>query len=245
MPAPAAHRRVRSLRYLFAAATALGLLAASCGGDEAAPATPAPTAVVAATSTPAATVTETASATATPTPSPTSTATPAPTATATPTPSPTSAATPAPAATATATPSPTPTATPTPSPTATPTPVATAAPAATAVRLTSIEGIAFEARVEVAVGTTVTWTNQDGVSHTVTAGDRSTDSGTFAQGQTYSLTFTQAGTFAYFCSVHPFMQAVVVVGDGEGVSAPTSASLDGSGGADSSVSGSDEGTYGY
>lgn len=225
MPAPAAHGRVRSLRYLVVAVAALGLLAASCGGDEAAPATPAPAAMVAATSTPAATEAATASPTATPTPSPTSTATP--------TPSPTPTATPAPTATATATPSPT------------ATPTVTAAPAATAVRTTSIQGIAFEARIEVAVGTTVTWTNQDGVSHTVTAGDRSTDSGTFTQGQTYSLTFTQAGTFAYFCSVHPFMQAVVVVGDGEGVSAPTSASLDVSGGTDSSVSGSDEGTYGY
>lgn len=201
-------------RYLVAAIAAFGLLAASCGGDDdAATATPAPTAAVAATSTavPA-------------TPAPTVTATPAPT------------ATPTPAATATATPAPTATATATQAP---------AAPASTEVRATDIQGIAFEGRIEVEVGTTVTWTNQDGVFHTVTADDRSTDSGTFAQGRTYSLTFTQSGTFSYFCTVHPFMQAVVVVGDGEGTSAPTSAALDSSGAPNSAISSSDESSYDY
>lgn len=203
-------------RYLVAAIAAFGLLAASCGGDDdAATATPAPTAAVAATSTAVS-------------------ATPAPTVTATASPSPT--ATPTPAATATATPAPTATATATQAP---------AAPASTEVRATEIQGIAFEGRIEVEVGTTVTWTNQDGVFHTVTADDRSTDSGTFAQGRTYSLTFTQSGTFSYFCTVHPFMQAVVVVGDGEGTSAPTSAALDSSGAPNSAISSSDESSYDY
>lgn len=65
--------------------------------------------------------------------------------------------------------------------------------------------------LSVAVGTTVTWTNQDSTSHTVTADDGSFDSKPIANGATFTQTFTKAGTFAYHCSIHPSMTATVEV----------------------------------
>lgn len=61
------------------------------------------------------------------------------------------------------------------------------------------------------VGTTVTWTNDDGVMHTVTAADGSFDSGFLEQGDTWSYTFDEPGEFEYFCSPHPWMRAKVIV----------------------------------
>jgi len=53
------------------------------------------------------------------------------------------------------------------------------------------------------LGTTVTWTNDDSTSHTVTFTDISgVDSGTLTRGQTFSYTFTTAGTFHYYCRIH-------------------------------------------
>lgn len=237
---------LRRTHYAFTAIVALGLFAAACGGDDGESGTPqpSPTAAVAATST--ATEAATATATATATASPAATAQ----ATASPSPSPTAAATSS-APTATQAPTATPSPSPTPAPTASPSPSPTATAAATQAaaadpeqRATNIAGTAFEARIEVAVGSTITWTNQDGVVHTVTATDRSIDSGTFPQGQTYSLTFNSSGTFSYFCTVHPFMRGTVVVGDGEGTTAPTSAAL-GSGGGTTLASNAREDGYGY
>jgi len=87
-------------------------------------------------------------------------------------------------------------------------PVGTPA-AATAVK---IANFAFDApSVEVAVGATVTWTNNDSAAHTVTADDGSFDSGSLATGATFSFTFTKAGTFTYHCAIHPKMIATIVV----------------------------------
>jgi plastocyanin len=54
----------------------------------------------------------------------------------------------------------------------------------------------------VEVGATVTWTNNDSIAHTVTADDNSFDSGPMQPGQTFSHTFSQAGTVPYHCSIH-------------------------------------------
>ncbi len=99
---------------------------------------------------------------------------------------------------------PTATSTPTPSPTSTATPAAVAA---------RIQGFAFSpATLTIARGTTVVWTQSDGVPHTVTSDSGSElNSTVLGQGQTYSHTFTQAGTFAYHCDIHPSMQAQVIV----------------------------------
>ncbi|MEX0868757.1 MAG: plastocyanin/azurin family copper-binding protein [Nitriliruptoraceae bacterium] len=66
--------------------------------------------------------------------------------------------------------------------------------------------------LEVPVGTTVTWTNEDpGIMHTVTAADGSFDSGLLAEGATFSYTFTETGEYEYLCTPHPWMRAKVVV----------------------------------
>ena len=66
-------------------------------------------------------------------------------------------------------------------------------------------------RIEITVGTTVQWTNNDPMPHTVTATDRSFDSGIIAAGKSWQYTFTKAGTYNFYCMPHPFMKGVVVV----------------------------------
>ncbi len=71
------------------------------------------------------------------------------------------------------------------------------------------------ASLTVGVGGTVTWANNDGDEHTVTANDGLFDSGIFGGGATYSRTFGSAGTYAYFCIIHPDMTGTItVVSDG-------------------------------
>ncbi len=67
------------------------------------------------------------------------------------------------------------------------------------------------ARIEIPVGTTVTWTNDDPVAHTVTANDGSFNSGLVDGGQSWSYTFTEPGEFPFYCVPHPFMKGVIVV----------------------------------
>lgn len=74
----------------------------------------------------------------------------------------------------------------------------------------AISGFAFDpASVEIAAGGTVTWTNNDSASHTVTGSGW--ESASLAQGDTFSHTFATAGTYDYACSVHPSMKGTVVV----------------------------------
>lgn len=63
----------------------------------------------------------------------------------------------------------------------------------------------------VKVGTTVTWTNQDSMRHTVTSDDGFFDSGLFGQGETFSYTFAEAGTYPYYCIPHPYMKGTIIV----------------------------------
>ena len=66
--------------------------------------------------------------------------------------------------------------------------------------------------LEIKVGDTVTWTNDDdGVIHTVTDADGSFDSGFLNPGESWSYTFTEAGAFEYLCTPHPWMRAKVLV----------------------------------
>jgi plastocyanin len=65
--------------------------------------------------------------------------------------------------------------------------------------------------ITISPGTTVKWTNQDATEHTVTADDGSFDSDQLKQGQSFTFTFTNAGTFSYSCSNHPNMKGKVVV----------------------------------
>jgi hypothetical protein len=96
------------------------------------------------------------------------------------------------------------------------------APAQAVVKVT-ITNFAFRPRtITVAPGTRVVWTNQDGEVHTVTQDRGAWSSPALDTGDKYSRVFTTAGTYAYHCSIHPFMTATIVVGrnTGAGSSAP-------------------------
>lgn len=80
----------------------------------------------------------------------------------------------------------------------------------------TIQNFEFDpASTEVAAGTTITWTNEDGVTHTVTAGEPGAAEDTFDQsldaGSTAEISFDEAGTYPYFCAIHPSMTGEVVV----------------------------------
>jgi plastocyanin len=65
----------------------------------------------------------------------------------------------------------------------------------------------------VPVGTTVTWINRDDIPHTVVSTD---DSKTFKSkvldtDERFSFAFSKAGTYPYFCSIHPKMTGKVIV----------------------------------
>ena len=147
----------------------------------------------------------------TPTPSPA----PAPTATSVP-PTPTAVSPTATAVPATATPVP---------PTATP-----EASAASATR--SVDTVGFRhPTLTIQAGTEVTWTNQDGAPHTVTSGlpcnmTSLFRSGTMSGGAAFTFTFDQAGSFQYFCEIHPSMQATVTVTENEGAALLSTSSDD-------------------
>ncbi len=97
----------------------------------------------------------------------------------------------------------------------TPTPVVTETPATTPVSTASVEikDFAFNpATLTISKGTTVTWTHNDTAPHTVTENNNVFNSPTLTKGQTFSYTFNEAGTFDYYCSIHPTrMKGKVVV----------------------------------
>jgi plastocyanin len=66
-------------------------------------------------------------------------------------------------------------------------------------------------RIQITAGTTVVWRNEDQLIHTVTANDKSFDSGLLQPGRTYRRTFDKPGQYPYYCIPHPFMKGVVVV----------------------------------
>lgn len=66
-------------------------------------------------------------------------------------------------------------------------------------------------KLTVHVGDTVRFVNDDNDAHTVTASDKSYDSGGLDTGESWTRTFTKPGTYSYFCALHPYMKAVVVV----------------------------------
>lgn len=74
-----------------------------------------------------------------------------------------------------------------------------------------MKDFAFEpVSVTIAKRGKVTWTNKDSAAHTVTS-EGNFDSGQMAQGDKYSFTFLDAGTFKYICANHPYMEGTVVV----------------------------------
>lgn len=84
---------------------------------------------------------------------------------------------------------------------------------------TDSNGITYDQKdVTVMPGTTITWTNTDDKPHTVTSGssqagpDGKFDSGLIQPGQTYSHTFTDAGSYSYFDQPSPWLSGSVIVG---------------------------------
>ncbi len=76
----------------------------------------------------------------------------------------------------------------------------------------AINGFAFSPTgITIAAGTTVTWTNNHAVSHSIAADDMSFSSSLLTQGQSYQHTFTQPGVYPYHCGVHPFMKGTITV----------------------------------
>jgi plastocyanin len=65
--------------------------------------------------------------------------------------------------------------------------------------------------LEVKVGETVTWINDDSVIHTATSTDGTFDSGIMRNGQSFSYAFDTAGEYPYYCTLHPNMVGTVVV----------------------------------
>ena len=109
----------------------------------------------------------------------------------------------------------------TPAPTIPPT-TATAAPITTVPPppvSVIIQGFAFSpASVTVPRGTTVTWTNRDPASHTIVndgtsmfgAGQKFSST-PIGSGQSFSFTFTEAGTYPYHCGIHTTMHGTIIV----------------------------------
>jgi plastocyanin len=75
-----------------------------------------------------------------------------------------------------------------------------------------IQGSAFTPQtITVTAGTKVTWTNKDGIAHTVTSNTGIFNSGNMNNNAVFSFTFATAGTYPYHCAIHPGMTGTVVV----------------------------------
>jgi len=76
----------------------------------------------------------------------------------------------------------------------------------------TIDNFSFSpASITVPVGTTLTWTNRDDIPHTVVSDDKKFKSKALDTDEKFSFTFTEPGTYPYFCSIHPKMVGKVVV----------------------------------
>jgi len=89
--------------------------------------------------------------------------------------------------------------------------------AADAAAAATIRTFQFQPKtIAVQAGTTVTWTNEDNIDHTVTGGTPDAprmdfDSGGFGKGRSFSATFDRPGDYAYFCAKHKSMRGTVRV----------------------------------
>jgi plastocyanin len=78
-----------------------------------------------------------------------------------------------------------------------------------------IENFAFvPQRLTIKAGTTVTWTNADHIPHAVASTTKAFKSELIDTNDKFSFTFTSAGVYEYFCSVHPRMTGTIVVEEG-------------------------------
>ena len=86
------------------------------------------------------------------------------------------------------------------------------APSVTPSATVAIDNFTFgPVTTTVPVGSTVTWVNRDDIPHTVVAVDKSFRSKVLDTDEKFAFTFAKAGTYDYFCSIHPHMTGKVVV----------------------------------
>jgi len=90
-------------------------------------------------------------------------------------------------------------------------PMAARSSAASAVSVDIREFTFAPATLTVPVGTTVTWINHDEEPHTVTSTTGTFHSVCLGNEEAFTETFTDRGTYQYFCALHPHMKATVIV----------------------------------
>jgi plastocyanin len=91
-------------------------------------------------------------------------------------------------------------------------PIARAEQTKSAATNITIDNFSFAPKeITVAAGTTITWVNRDDVPHTVVNPDKKFRSKALDTDDQFSFTFTDAGTYNYFCSVHPTMTGKIIV----------------------------------
>jgi amicyanin len=79
-------------------------------------------------------------------------------------------------------------------------------------KVVTIDNFTFTApELTVAVGTTVKWVNHDDIPHTVVEKNKAFRSKALDTDDAYSFTFASAGTFDYFCGLHPHMVGKIIV----------------------------------
>jgi amicyanin len=101
----------------------------------------------------------------------------------------------------------------------TPSSTTSLAPTTPSVMTITIQNFAFNPpSLSISAGTTVTWTNQDTVQHQIINDATSTfgqgqqfESNPLGQGQSYSFTFNEIGTYPYHCNIHPSMKGTIIV----------------------------------
>jgi amicyanin len=87
-----------------------------------------------------------------------------------------------------------------------------AAPAGAQDKEVKIDNFTFAPQsVAIKAGTTVTWINEDDIPHAIAATGKAFRSKVLDTDDKYSFTFTTAGTYEYFCSLHPHMTGTIVV----------------------------------
>jgi plastocyanin len=78
-----------------------------------------------------------------------------------------------------------------------------------------VKGLTFIPEdIQIPVGDSLTWINEDSDQHDPAAESGEFDSPTLAKGQRYSHRFDQAGNVGYFCKVHTYMRGTITVGEG-------------------------------
>jgi plastocyanin len=93
-----------------------------------------------------------------------------------------------------------------------PAPVVAPSPAPSPVSIVHVKNFAYVPdKVTINAGQTVRFVQDDETAHTVTAADKSFDSGNLDRGQSWTHTFAKAGTFPYVCAYHAMMKGTIIV----------------------------------